>query len=86
MHRNTCRFSCEGGKALLEAGRSPVGVPMRSLKNLNLPNPSSHAMALGLTQPLTEMSTRSRKIKFLGTRARPVRKADNRTVICELTV
>jgi hypothetical protein len=25
---------------------------------INLPNPSSHAMALGLIQPLTEMSTR----------------------------
>jgi hypothetical protein len=26
---------------------------------LNLPNPSSRTMALGLTQPLTEMSTRN---------------------------
>jgi hypothetical protein len=26
---------------------------------LNLPNPSSHTMALGSTQPLTEMSTRN---------------------------
>jgi hypothetical protein len=26
---------------------------------LNLPNPSSHTMALELTQPLTEMSTRN---------------------------
>jgi hypothetical protein len=25
----------------------------------NLPNPSSHTMALGSTQPLTEMSTRN---------------------------
>jgi hypothetical protein len=25
----------------------------------NLPNPSSHTMALGLTQSLTEMSTRN---------------------------
>jgi hypothetical protein len=26
----------------------------------NLPNPSSHTMVLGFTQPLTEMSTRTR--------------------------
>jgi hypothetical protein len=37
----------------------------------------------GFTQPLTEMSTRSRKIMFLGSRARPVRRADNLTSICE---
>jgi hypothetical protein len=29
----------------------------------NLPNPSGHTMALGLTQPLTEMSTRNLKKK-----------------------
>jgi hypothetical protein len=40
------------------------------------------AQALGFTQPLIEMSTRSRKIMFL----RPVRKADNLTAICEPTV
>jgi hypothetical protein len=28
-------------------------------------------------KPLTEMSARSRKIMFLGSRARPVRRADN---------
>jgi hypothetical protein len=43
-------------------------------------------MALGFTQPLTEMSTRSRKVKFLGSRGRPVRTADNPTAICEPTV
>jgi hypothetical protein len=31
----------------------------------------------------TEMSTRSRKIMLLGSRARPVRKTNNLTVICE---
>jgi hypothetical protein len=35
-----------------------VGVPIRSLNFFNLPNLSSCTMALGLTQPLTEMSTR----------------------------
>jgi hypothetical protein len=39
--------------------------------------------ALGLTQPLTEMSTRSRKIMFVGSRARAVRGADNLAAICE---
>jgi hypothetical protein len=41
------------------------------------------ALAVGITQPLTVMSTRSRKIMFLGCKARPVRRADNLTVICE---
>jgi hypothetical protein len=43
-------------------------------------------VALGpgvFTQPLTEMSTRSRKIMFLGSRARPVHGADNLIAICE---
>jgi hypothetical protein len=39
--------------------------------------------ALGFTQPLTEMSTRSRKIMFLGCRAWPERRADNIVAICE---
>jgi hypothetical protein len=45
----------------------------------NLPNPSSHTMTLGSTQPLTEMSTRN----LPGGKGRPARKADNLTVICE---
>jgi hypothetical protein len=36
-------------------------------------------MALGSTQPLTEMSTR----KIPGGKGRPVHKADNVTAICE---
>jgi hypothetical protein len=43
---------------MLQAGRSRVRFPMRSLNLLNLPNPSSSNKALGLTQSLTEMSTR----------------------------
>jgi hypothetical protein len=39
-------------------------------------------MALGLTQPLTEMSTRN----LSGGKWQPARKADNLTAICELTV
>jgi hypothetical protein len=46
----------------------------------NLPNTSSRTMALGSTQPLTEMSTRN-----LG-KGRPARKTYNLTAICEPTV
>jgi hypothetical protein len=44
---------------MLQAGRSRVGVLMRSLDFFNLPNPSNHTVALGSTQPLTEMNTRN---------------------------
>jgi hypothetical protein len=36
-------------------------------------------MALGLTQPVTEMCTRN----LPGSKGRPVRKADNLTAICK---
>jgi hypothetical protein len=39
-------------------------------------------MALGSTQPLTEMNNGI----FLGSKGRPARKADNLTAICEPTV
>jgi hypothetical protein len=48
----------------------------------NWPNPYSHTMALGSTQPLTEMSTRN----LPGSKGRPVHKADNLTAVCEPTV
>jgi hypothetical protein len=41
--------------------------------------------ALGFTQPLTEMSTRSRKIMFLGSRERPVHRADDPSAIYRFT-
>jgi hypothetical protein len=46
---------------------------------INLPNPSSRTMTLGLTQPLTEMST----MNLPGGKGRPVCKADNLASICE---
>jgi hypothetical protein len=49
-------IDCSG--AMLQAGRSRVRVPMRSLTFYNLSNPSSRTMALGFTQPLTEMTIR----------------------------
>jgi hypothetical protein len=45
----------------------------------NWPNPSSHIMALGPTQPLTGMSTSN----LPGGKGGPVHKADNLTAICE---
>jgi hypothetical protein len=51
-------------------------VPMR-LWFFNFP--SSRTMALGSTQPLTEMSTRN----LSGGKGRPAREADNLTAICE---
>jgi hypothetical protein len=56
------------------AGSSPIEVDV-----FNWPNPSSPIMALGSTQPLTEMSTRN----LPGGKGRSARKADNLTVICE---
>jgi hypothetical protein len=67
---------------MLEAGRSRVRVPMRSLDFFNRLNPSNRTMALGSTQPLTEMSTRN----FPGDSGRPARMADNLTAIGELTI
>jgi hypothetical protein len=63
---------------MLQAGRSWVRVPVKWIL-LNLTNPSSRTMALGSTQPLTEMSTRN----VPGGKGRAARKADNHTAICE---
>jgi hypothetical protein len=59
-----------------------VRYPVRSLDFFSLPNPSSHTMALGSTQPLTEMSTRN----LPGGKGRSARKADNLSAICEPSV
>jgi hypothetical protein len=67
--------------ALLEAGRSPVRVPDKVVI-FNLPNPSSSTMALGWTQPLTEMTTRN----LPGDKVRPARRADNLAAICDSNV
>jgi hypothetical protein len=66
---------------MLQAGRSPVRVP-DEVDFFNLPNPSSCTMALGSTQPLTEISTR----KFPGGKKQPVRRADNLAAIYEPNV
>jgi hypothetical protein len=73
------RGSVVGWGTMLQAGRSRIRVPMRWIF-FNWPNPSSRTMALGSTQPLTEMSTRN----IPGGKERQVlRKADNLTAICE---
>jgi hypothetical protein len=61
---------------MLQAGRSRVPFPMRSLDFFNLPNPSSRTMVLGSTRPLTEMSTRN----LPGSKGWPTCKADNLSV------
>jgi hypothetical protein len=52
------RGSVVGSGTMLQAGSSPVRVP-DEVDFFNLPSPSIRTMALGLTQPLTEMSTRN---------------------------
>jgi hypothetical protein len=66
---------------MLQAGRSPDRVP-DEVDFFNLPNPSSRTMALGSTQPLTEMSSRI----LPGGKRRPARRTDNLAAICELNV
>jgi hypothetical protein len=63
----------------------PVGhgfyssIPDEVIGYFNFLNPSSRTMALRLTQPLTEMSTKNLPV---GER-RPALKADKLTAICE---
>jgi hypothetical protein len=57
-------------------------IPDEVIGIFNCPNPSSRTMALGSTQPLTEMSTRN----LPGGKGRSARKADNLTAICESIV
>jgi hypothetical protein len=49
---------------MLQAGRSRDRFSMRWIFS-NLPNPSGRIMALGSTQPLTEMSTGNLKKKVM---------------------
>jgi hypothetical protein len=70
--------SIVGWGTMLQAGRSRDRIP-DEVYFFSWPNPSSCTMALGSTQPLTEMSTRN----IPGGDGRPARKADNLTAICE---
>jgi hypothetical protein len=64
-----------GWETMLQAG----SIPDEVIGFFNWPNPSSLTMALGSTQPLTEMSTRN----LPGGKGRPAREADNLIAICE---
>jgi hypothetical protein len=66
---------------MLRAGRSAVQIP-DYVDLFNLPNPSSRTMALGSTQPLTEMSTRN----LPGGKKQPAHSADNLATNYELNV
>jgi hypothetical protein len=66
---------------MLQAGRSPVRVPDK-VNFFNLPNSSSLTMALGSTQPLTEMNNRN----LPGGEKWPARRADKLAAICEPNV
>jgi hypothetical protein len=80
-HANGARGSVVRWGTMLQAGRSPVRVP-DEVDFFSLSNSSSRTMALGLTQPLTEMSTRN----IPGGKKRSARMADNLAAICEPVV
>jgi hypothetical protein len=78
MYSNYCTL-----KRHYAASRKDVGsIPDEVTGFFSWPNPSSRTMALGSTQPLTEMSTGNPP----GGQERPARKDDNITAICEPTV
>jgi hypothetical protein len=66
---------------MLQTGRSLVRI-LDEVDFLNLPNPSSRTMALGLNQPLTEMGTR----KLPGGKKRAARSAEKLDYIYEPNV
>jgi hypothetical protein len=66
---------------MLQAGRSPVRIP-DEVDFFNLPNPSSHTMALGSIQHLTEMSIKN----LPGGKKRPPRRTDIVAAIYEPNV
>jgi hypothetical protein len=66
---------------MLQTGRSPVRIP-DEVDFFNVLNLSSRTMALGSTQPLTEMSTR----KLPGDKKRPARMVDNLAATSEPNV
>jgi hypothetical protein len=71
-----------GGGHYATSWKVEGSIPHEVTGFFNWHNPSSHAMALGSTQPLTDISTRNPP----GCKGWPVRKADSLTAICELIV
>jgi hypothetical protein len=66
----------------LKAGRSRDRFSKKLMNFSNLPYQSSRIMARGMTQSLTEMSTRN----LLGGKVRPTLKADNLSAFYEVIV
>jgi hypothetical protein len=66
-------------KALRYKPEGRGSIPDEGIGFFSWPNPSSHIMAVGSTQPLREMSTRN----LPGGKRWPARKAENLTAICE---
>jgi hypothetical protein len=64
---------------MLQARKVAGSVPDEVIGIFDWHNTSSRTMALGSTQPLTEMSARN----LPGGKGRPACKADNLTAICE---
>jgi hypothetical protein len=67
---------------MLKDDRSQVQFPMSSLDFSSLHNRFSRTMALGFTQPVTEMSTKN----LPGNKGWPANKAGNHSAICEQIV
>jgi hypothetical protein len=66
---------------MLQAGRSRVRDRVNDFFSIYLILPD--ALGPGVYSVVTEMNTSTRKRMFLGSRARPVRRAENLTAICE---
>jgi hypothetical protein len=66
---------------MLEAGRSPIRIPVK-VDFFSLLNTSSRTTALGSTRPLTGVNTRD----LSGGKGRSARRADNVDAICEPNV
>jgi hypothetical protein len=60
-----------------------VAAPVKKIKNTAVGIRHADHVAPTISKSLAEMSTRSRKIMFLGSRVLPVRRADNLTAMCE---
>jgi hypothetical protein len=58
IYIHSVRGSVVGSGPMIQAGRSWLRVPVSLDFSSNLPNHSRRTMALGLTEPLTEMATR----------------------------
>jgi hypothetical protein len=72
---------------MLQVGRSRVRNQMRSLKFFfNLPKLSSHIMPFGVYSASNRNEYQKQKNNVSGSRARPVRRADNLTAVFEPSV